>query len=73
MNQVREEQAYTQKELADVDASVAGSGQQIIEHMQTMFSKRLANMEQTVQTLIHDPDKRQRTESCRADPFAPKV
>ena len=73
MNQVREEQAFAQKKLADVEASVAGSGQQIIEHMQTMFSKMQANMEQTVQTLINDPDKRQRTESSRADPFAPKV
>ena len=67
INQVREEQAFAQKKLADVEASVAGSGQQIIEHMQTMFSKMQANMEQAV------PDKRQRTESSRADPFAPKV
>jgi hypothetical protein len=73
MSQVREEQAFTQKKLADVEASVAGSGQQIIEHMQTMFTKMQSNMEQTVQALINDPEKRQRTEPNKTDPFAQKA
>eukprot|EP00435_Cladocopium_sp_Y103_P058103 s1265_g20.t1 len=73
MNQVREEQVFTQKKLAEVEASVAGSGQQIIDHMQAMFSKMQANMEQTVSALINDPEKRQRTEPPKNDPFGPKA
>ena len=73
MNHVREEQAFTQKKLADVEASVAGSGQQILDHMHTMFSKMQASMEQTVQALVNDPEKRQRTEPSKSDPFTPKA
>lgn len=73
LGQVREEQAFTQKKLAEVETSVAASSQQIIAQMQSMFTKMQANMELTVQSLVNDPDKRQRTEPAKTDPFAPKA
>ena len=73
LGHVREEQAFTQKKLAEVETSVAASSHQIIAQMQSMFSKMQANMEQTVQSLVNDPEKRQRTEPAKADPFAPKA
>ena len=73
LGQVREEQAFTQKKLAEVETSVAASSQQIIAQMQSMFTKMQANMELTVQSLVNDPDKRQRTEPGKTDPFAPKA
>jgi hypothetical protein len=38
-----------------------------------MFTKMQSNMEQTVQALINDPEKRQRTEPNKTDPFAQKA
>ena len=72
LGQVREEQAFTQKKLAEVESTVASNGQQIIAQMQNMFTKMQANMEQTVQALVNDPDKRQKTEA-KNDPFAKKA
>ena len=72
LGQVREEQAFTQKKLAEVESTVANNGQQIIAQMQNMFTKMQANMEQTVQALVNDPDKRQKTEA-KNDPFAKKA
>ena len=51
---------------------MASNGQQIIAQMQNMFTKMQANMEQTVQALVNDPDKRQKTEA-KNDPFAKKA
>ena len=72
LGQMREEQAFTQKKIAEVETSVASNGQQIIAQMQNMFTQMQANMEQTVKTLVNDPDKRQKTEG-KNDPFAQKA
>ena len=73
MSQIKEEQAFTQQKITEVENSVACSSQQIIAQMQAMFNKMQSNMEQTVQSLVNDPDKRQRTEISKADPFTPKA
>ena len=73
MSRIKEEQAFTQQKITEVENSVACSSQQIIAQMQAMFNKMQSNMEQTVQSLVNDPDKRQRTEISKADPFTPKA
>ena len=69
LGQVKEEQSFAQKKLSEVEASVAGCSQQIISQMQSMFQQMQSSMEVTVQALVNDPDKRQRTEQ-KNDPFA---
>eukprot|EP00435_Cladocopium_sp_Y103_P051940 s515_g16.t1 len=73
MGQMKEEQAFTQKKLQEVETSVASNSQQIITQMQNMFSQMQSNMEQTMMSLVNDPEKRQRTEPPKNDPFGPKA
>ena len=74
MSQMKQEQSFTRQKLQEVEASVATSGQAIIQQMQSMFATLQSSLEKTVQqSMSVEAEKRPRLDdSSRNDPFCTK-
>lgn len=75
MSQMKQEQTFTRQKLLEVEASVATSGQAIIQQMQSMFATMQSSLEKTVQqSMSVEAEKRPRLDdSSRNDPFSTKA